>query len=518
MNTRIQGTVCLTVGLLGLAGYLFSSGGAADYNVLAAPSTSPVLVPFADDSWQVTYWGSSTKRLPSESSKTSWTVTLFGLPKDAEANRMVLVSCVGQPLTSNDWGTEPVPQSKGIFVFQVDSGGELQEIITPHGFDLTSFPIDLLLHPNPNNRSPQDFVVRPSIGLSKANQLSLQEVGGSLEERTYNVVGKIVSLAIEGGERRVQLSYNPDASQTQNLDAQTHYCEQGTEVRSSLKLRWGHTSQITQDRVAAIRKDLSRWFEYSSRIQDLVGTASFDVDFGKQAYSLALPELFADLKGGVPLCLDPLTKSLLSQFTTSPGITYYRVQLGHEALRRLRSDHRQLGWQATDVNGNLSDAADFLDKVTVMGFVFAGKNETLRAAETLCELRRKFSACDVEVLAFSIDREDSAQKQLTAGFDENIPVLDGRTVASELRLFECGVPIIIVCDRQGKPKVLHACQGPFTNGILADQVRSLVDQTELGEAPPESMLSNQAYDSSLPRGKVDRFDHLDTQASFVSVD
>lgn len=515
MNSRFQGSVCLTIGLLGLAGYLFTAKGTAEPSTFAALSNAPVLAPLAEDSWQITYWGSSTERTTSEFKKTSWTITLLGLPKDSDSNRQVLVSCEGLPMSTNDFGTEPEPATKGIFLLQIDGDGNLHELISPKNLNLTSLPIDVLLYPNPG--SATDLATKPvaGVGVSTTSNLNLRAISSSRQDRTrtYNVVGETTDLSINGGNRRLELVYDFDNIRPRTLLSQTSFYDDGEDIRSSVKLTWGHEAKLTVDRVRMLRQDLDHWVQFDTFAQDSIRSASTGLNPTATSYAVAMAERFSSVTKDIALCRDPLTKQLLEQFSTTPGVSYHRVQLGFDAFNRLRNNRAMSSWNATDLDGRIYDASLFHGKVTVLGFVYRGTDSALRATETLCELRKRLSPCDVEVLVFSTDKDESDRRQLGGVMKEEIKVLDGRLVAEQLRLFECGVPIIIICDQQGQLRSLHACQTQMTDEIVLEQVQSILNESE-----HQHGWSSQVNNAPLTSRAINGFDNFDAASAFVAID
>lgn len=512
MDSRFQGSICLSIGLLGLGCYVLLGGGEPNRGSFQQASPTPVLVPLSDDTWQVTYWGNTTVQQPTTFDRRSWTVTLTGLPKDRSGCRTIIVNCDGQPLSTDDWSLENDSNLKYSFIYQQEANGKLSELLAPEEFDATSFPVELLLICRPKDFSQLGPQLQEDETLS--NRVQLQKLASSRENGTvtYSVQGREASLKLLAGQRRTQLVYSKHRVQPEQLTSATSLLVNGSEIRTNLSLSWGHATQLTNEKVQAIRADLAQWRDYMTLSSEIIANATLGAD----DYSPSLNSTLCQKLESIEKCLDKCNASpsreCLTQFCSMPGMSYHRVQLGWETLQRLRARSNVLHWKTQTLDGAPVEQKSMMGKVTVLGFTYRRPGDALQTIDLLNQIREKFDTDKVNVVAMSTDHELAASQFVKQALNSNIPVLQGKKVAEDLQLFRCGVPVILLQRPDGSLHAVYACQSTSLDGWLIEQVEQLLNHdTNLLTLTPE--VNGASFTSRF----VDSFNDLNTDAPLVSV-
>jgi hypothetical protein len=500
MNSRIQGTACLTLGVFGLAFYLILNSAPAGSGGQYVPqplSSGPLLEPLQPDSWQTTYWGETLKEDSRGFEQTAWTITLYGLPKDHLNQRTIVVHAEGNPLEETEWG-QPAPERRDAFLlFDVSGEGVLKPQFVPGNLDLVEFPIDLL------------------VLADRAHAGDVTSVAGSTITHFPN--GEIcdasddsVASRFANGQRRIEVTRNEKDGRLEKFNAVGRWYGRKSDSRTQVQLHWGYSSQIPCDRAIRLSNDLVTWHKINDRVRRIVKQASVVSDYLPQQISQDLSDHAFRASSETQLFIEPMVQKGFRSFAASPGAVLSRLALGATRLQELCT-MPELRWETTDAEGCVRMASDSLGKVTVMGFVFRGQGETQQAIQTMLEIRSNFSDYDVDVLAFTTDLKDEDREVLIPSLKDLLPVYHGNGIAEQLNLFTCGVPLLLVVDRQGKPRILHACQHQSVTEVLQAQLQELIEESE---APAEL---HQVNSTTFTSRTIDGLDHLDADATLPSV-
>ena len=259
-----------------------------------------------------------------------------------------------------------------------------------------------------------------------------------------------------------------------------------------------------------MNNDLMTWHKINDRVRRIVEQASVVSDYLPHQISQDLSDHASRACSETELFEEPMFQEGFRSFASSPGAVLSRLALGADRLQKLCTVP-QLHWETTDADGCVRVASDSLGKVTVMGFVFRGQGETQQAIQTMLEIRSNFSGYDVDVLAFTTDLQDEGRDILISSLKDLLPVYHGNDIAEQLNLFTCGVPVLLVIDRQGKPRILHACQHQSVPEVLQAQLQELIEEAE---TPAELQQVNSTTFTSRT---IDGFNHLDTDSTLPTV-
>jgi hypothetical protein len=514
MNARFQGSICLLLGLLGLAGYLVADLGGGPVRSFPAgvgETDDPVIVPLCPDTWQTTYWGESVESRPSGDLRVAWTVTTYGLRRQPSGERTVLIHAEGQPISGKRWLSDPTDKISRLFVLNRDSSGYLHPVQIPSDGNLLHLPFDLLV-PSvgrlaSTNESELDL---PAIGLAGAWAPRLEAVyeESAADVQHYDVVGESTEVILAGGSRRVRIAASRTTGRIKSLQSVGRWRNQEEDLRTSLQLDFGHTTEMSRDRVADLEHDLALWSDQTAMMNALTLSVSEGRADDSAAVAQRLTKNLARLPLVAELCRDPMIERAITREWKAPAVLLHRIEAGYRCLNRLVAKD-QCAWETTDLDGCWRSSYDSRGKIQVLGFVYRGKTETIRAIETLCRIRNQFSTEDVEVIAMSTDIKPEDKQAIRESLLGRLPIYDGRPVGEQFDLWTCGVPIVLVIDRAGKPRVLHACQTIEAGSQVVAQVAKLVE---------EPSQSDQVDRTTFASRTIDGFDQLNAHATLLSVD
>ncbi len=545
MAEQRQGTICFLMGLLALGAYFLIEGadgvgsglsGSQQPTFQVAATHQAALRSDLDLShprnfvtgqqvpgWRRVYFGSVLRDDLNVSERYDWTVSIYGLPLDANGQETLVVHSKQRPTAG--WKSDSL-QSKGLEVvsaYRRDFEGNwtqalgaptdpwivrsLDCLLAPRGQFASSATIDAakssMMLDSWQAPTGTSWSFRP---LCRAN--SADSNGADQNDADQHDLEQTWLAQCRGGEQafadvqqQIRLTFDQKDQRVSVLSSQVREKLLHAETRWTSHLEFLQETTLAPQETELLAQGIDCWEMSTSAYHDVFSLASMGQVGSSSEVSDTLASLHLKTTEHCERVRHPLIAFGMQRALVDQATSHLRLQAAVDQTSLLRAAGL-VKWRLTDGDAVEHDQAKHLGKVVVLGFASDTRPESLGMLNALAQVRSQWSECDVAVFNV-VNFEHGVKASLIEGLIEtNIVPLEDNGTSERLGICHVGFPTVMVLNQQAELHSLCPWQIVQSPDLLQASIAQLVSSSSEEESTRLTSLPETNHNRS--RLRVDR--------------